>query len=365
MKFFKSCYRILISGGGTGGHIFSAIAIAEEFYHRVPNVECLFIGAKNKMEMKKIPEAGFKIQGIKIEGLDRCSIRNNLFFPFQLIGSLWQSYKIIKKFKPHLAIGTGGFVSGPSLFMASLLRIPIFIQEQNACPGITNKLLSNKAKKIFVAYESMEKFFPIKKIFFSGNPIRKSLINAFVSQQQAKIHFGLSLKKKCILSIGGSLGSYTLNQFWEMNLNRIPLDKINIIWQTGVIDFDNYKKFISPSVKVVDFLHNISLAYSAADFIISRSGAIAISELCYVAKPIILVPFKFSANDHQNKNADYLVSKNAAIKILDDNVHKELFMTLFDLIQDKYKQDQLTNNLKKLVKNNATSNIVNEIMKFL
>lgn len=365
MKLLTSNYRILISGGGTGGHIFTAIAIAEEFYNRLPNVEFLFIGAKNKMEMQKVPEAGYNIKGIDISGINRSNIRSNLFLPFQLISSLWQSYKIIKQFKPNLAVGTGGFVSGPTLFMASYLRIPIFIQEQNSFPGITNRLLSKIAKKIFVAYESMDKFFPINKICFSGNPIRKSLINCSIPQKQAKIQFGLSLKKKCILSIGGSLGSYRLNTFWERNLEKIPLDKIDIIWQTGVIDFYKYKKFMSNSIKVVDFLNNIALAYSASDFIISRSGAIAISELCYVAKPIILIPLESSSEDHQNKNADYLVAKNAAIKVLDHNVNKELFIHLFNLIQDEKKQYELKKNLKKLAKNNASQHIVNEIIKFL
>lgn len=365
MKLLTSNYKILISGGGTGGHIFSAIAIAEEFYHYLPNVEFLFIGAKNKMEMQKIPEAGFSIKGIGISGINRSSIKNNFFLPFQLISSLWECYKIIKEFKPNLAIGTGGFVSGPTLLMANWLRIPIFIQEQNSIPGITNKLLSKKAEKIFVAYESMEKFFPMNRIYLSGNPIRKSLINSFISQKQAKIKLGLNVNKKCIFSIGGSLGSYTLNTFWEKNLQKIPLDKIDIIWQTGLIDFYKYKKFMDNSIKIIDFITNISLFYSAADLIISRSGAIAISELCFFAKPIILIPFPFSSEDHQGKNADYLVSKNAAIKILDCNVEKELLHKLFDLMQNTNKQYELKKNLKKLAKYDASKNIVNEIIKFL
>lgn len=367
MKLLKSNYKILISGGGTGGHIFSAIAIAEEFYNKLPNVEFLFIGAKNKMEMTKVPEAGFAIKGIGISGINRnrFNIKDNFFFPFQLISSLWECYKIIKEFNPNLAIGTGGFVSGPPLLIANWLKIPIFIQEQNSIPGITNKLLSKKAKKIFVAYESMESFFPINKICYLGNPIRTSLINSFISQKRAKLALGLNLNKKCIFSIGGSLGSYTLNRFWEKNLKKISLEKIEIIWQTGLINFLKYKKFINSSIKIIDFATNISLFYSAADIIISRSGAIAISELCCVSKPVILIPFHLSAEDHQNKNADYLVSKNAAIKILDSNVDKELLNQLLDLIQDQNKQYQLKKNLKKLAKHNASQDIVNTIIKFL
>lgn len=358
-------HKIIISGGGTGGHIFPSIAIAEEFHTRFPDTDFLFIGAKNKIEMKKVPQAGFPIKGIWISGINRSSIKKNLLFPFKLISSLWNCYQIINKFKPTIAIGTGGFVSGPILWMADLFSVPIFIQEQNSFPGITNKLLSKKAKKIFVAYDSIQKFLPKEKIFLSGNPIRKSLSVNLISNKEAKKQLGLNLNKKCILSLGGSMGSSTINQFWEYNAEKLPLQEVELIWQTGSKDYHRYKKkFINNSIKVIEFITNMSIAYSASNFIISRAGAVTISELCSVGKPSILIPYPFATNDHQNKNAEYIMKKNAAIKILDKNINKELFHELLKLIYDEKKQYQLSKNLKKLEKNNASKKIVDEILKY-
>lgn len=358
--------RVLISGGGTGGHIFSAIAIAEEFYNHFQNINFLFIGSKNKMEMKKVPAAGFIIKGIWISGINRFDMTKNLLLPLKLIISLWSCYRIIKEFNPTLIIGTGGFVSGPVLMIANFLNIPIFLQEQNSFPGITNKFFAKKAKKIFVAYEMMEKFFPKEKIFISGNPVRLSFIKNLISKKDGKIKLGLDPNKKCILSIGGSLGSHTMNKFWKKNINNLPLAEVELLWQTGSLEFiECKKKIINSSVKIIDFIDNISVAYSAADFIISRSGAVTISELCIVGKPIILIPFPFSAENHQNKNADYLVSKNAAIKVLDKNVEEQLLKIVLSLLQDKKKQDQLVRNLKNLQKINASKKIVYEILNCL
>lgn len=359
-------HKIVISGGGTGGHVFSAIAIAEDFRNRFPDAEFLFIGAKNKMEMQKIPQEGFPIKGIWISGINRLNMKENLLLPVKLISSLWDCYHILKNFKPTLTIGTGGFASGPSLWVADFLGGPIFLQEQNSFPGITNKLLSKKAKKIFVAYESMDNFFPKEKIHFSGNPLRKSLFENLISKEEAKKQLGLNPNKKCILSIGGSLGSHTINQFWEKNISNLPLQEVELLWQTGDLELSKYKKkFINDSIKLVGFITNMSVAYSAVDFIIARAGGITISELCCVGKPTILIPFPFAADDHQNKNADYLINKNAIIKVLDKNVNKELLNTLLRLMQNTEKQSQLTKNLTQLATNNASKEIVDEILNCL
>lgn len=366
MKESIISHRILISGGGTGGHVFSAIAIAEEFKYYFPTTKFLFIGAKNKLEIKKVPESGFDIKSIWISGIDRKNIINNLLFPMKLFISLFQCYKIIKKFNPTLAIGTGGFVSGPSLYVANLLKIPIFLQEQNSYPGITNKFLSKKAKKIFVAYEAMDKFFPKEKIYYSGNPIRRSFLNKLVDNKYAKKKLNLNLNKTCILSIGGSLGSETINNFWKKNIKNIPLDKIDLIWQTGSLNFKKYQKLnFNKSIKIIEFIDNISLAYSAADIIISRAGAITISELSIIGKPSILIPFPLATDNHQNINTNYLIKKNAIIKILDHDVNDKLLNQILKLIKNINKQKKISKNLKKLAKINANKEIVNKIIESL
>jgi UDP-N-acetylglucosamine--N-acetylmuramyl-(pentapeptide) pyrophosphoryl-undecaprenol N-acetylglucosamine transferase len=357
-------HRVLISGGGTGGHIFPALAIADEFKNRFANAEFLFIGAKDKMEMQKVPEAGYSIEGLWISGISRSNWKENLIFPFKLVSSLWNSYKLIKKFKPTIAIGTGGFASGPSLWMANFLNIPIFLQEQNSYPGITNKFLAKNAKKICVAYEGLEKYFPKEKIKITGNPIRESISKSTYITSEAKKILGLDENKLVVLSVGGSLGSRTLNLFWEGIVEHFPKDKMQLIWQTGKTDYKKYEnQFKNLEFGILtEFLTDMSLAYAAADIIISRAGAIAISELCQVGKPTILIPFPYAAEDHQTKNAKYLVDKNAAILISDKQVSTELFPTIMKLLDDEVQRNELAGQIKNQAKPNATQVIVDEIL---
>ncbi|MCB9202300.1 MAG: undecaprenyldiphospho-muramoylpentapeptide beta-N-acetylglucosaminyltransferase [Flavobacteriales bacterium] len=356
-------HKILISGGGTGGHIFPAIAIADELKSRFPDAEFLFIGAKDKMEMQKVPQAGYKIEGLWISGINRSNMKQNLVFPFKLISSVWNSYKIIKKFKPTMAIGTGGFASGPALWTAHNLGVPIFLQEQNSFPGITNKFLSKNAKAVCVAYENMDNFFGKSKTHITGNPIRQSIIDSNIDSKEAKGQLNLDENKLCVLSIGGSLGSRKMNQFWEKNLAEITKQNAQVVWQTGKLEFEKYKSFNDNSnALVTEFLQDMSLAYSAADVIISRAGAIAISELCSVGKPTILIPYPFAAEDHQTKNANYLVEKNASIKVSDKEVPTRLVNEITELISNEGKRKLLSENLKNQAKINATKDIVDIIL---
>lgn len=307
-------FRVLMSGGGTGGHIFPAVAIADEIKRRIPNAEFLFIGANGKMEMEKVPQAGYKIEGLDIAGFNRGNLLSNLKLPFKIISSLRKAKKIIKDFRPDVAIGTGGFASGPALYVASSLGVPIFIQEQNAHAGITNKILSKKAKAIFTAYPNVDSF-PQEKIQFLGNPIRRNIITDLIDNKEAKRKLGLDENKLTILSVGGSLGSKTINNAWERHLPQLLEKDIQLIWQTGKQAVSHKQDAVSlpPTayrlLQKAEFISDMPLAYSAADIIVSRAGAIAISELAVVGKPILLVPFPFAAEDHQTKNAMNLVQK--------------------------------------------------------
>ncbi|WP_061085351.1 undecaprenyldiphospho-muramoylpentapeptide beta-N-acetylglucosaminyltransferase, partial [Chryseobacterium indologenes] len=307
--------KIILSGGGTGGHIFPAIAIADEIKKRFPDAEFLFIGANGKMEMEKVPQAGYKIEGIDIAGIDRGNMLSNLGLPFKILKSLSRSKKIIKNFAPDFAVGTGGFASGPALYEASKLGIPIFIQEQNAHAGVTNKILSKKARAVFTAYPQVEGF-PAEKIKFLGNPIRSTIVSGMQETAAAKEKMGLNKDKLTILSVGGSLGSRTLNNAWKSHLNEIVNKDYQLIWQTGKLDYkdilEETKGVDTKNIQILEFIKDMELAYSAADVIVSRAGAIAISELAVAQKPVLLVPFPFAAEDHQTKNAMNLVDKNAA-----------------------------------------------------
>lgn len=361
--------KFIISGGGTGGHIFPAIAIADELKSRFPNAEFLFIGAKDKMEMEKVPQSGYKIEGLWISGISRSSILSNLKFPFKLISSLKKSKKLISQFRPDAVIGTGGFASGPALYAASKMGIPTFIQEQNSFPGITNKKLCHKAEEIYVAYEGMEKFFPKEKIYNTGNPVRKSLFEKIISQEEAKKELGLDPSKLIILSVGGSLGSRTINNFWTQNAqNIINSQNIQLIWQTGKL---NYQELINndisknPDIYISEFIKDMATAYTASDIIISRAGAIAISELCVAGKPTVLIPFPYAAEDHQTKNAQQLVNHKSALMVKDTEVSSKLLPELSKLIQDEELRKTLKQNIIKLAKPNATQDIVNHIIKKL
>lgn len=358
--------RIIISGGGTGGHIFPAIAIADELRYRFPDCKILFVGAKDKMEMQKVPQAGYEIKGLWISGIKRKLSWQNLIFPLKLVSSLWQSFRIIKTFNPDVVIGTGGFASGPLLQVAAMKGKPTLIQEQNSYPGITNKILGKKVQKICVAYEGLERFFPKEKIVISGNPVRQDLTDSTEKKNDALIYFDLDADKKTLLVLGGSLGAKKINQLIANELENIIEKNIQIIWQCGKLYFDDYTKFNeNPNVKVFSFIDRMDLVYAAADIIISRAGASSVSELSLVGKPVIFIPSPNVAEDHQTKNASVVVAKGGAIMIKEkelENVFNDVFE---DLLANEEKQNALGRQIKKMAKPNATIDIVGEIVKLI
>lgn len=361
--------KVLMSGGGTGGHIFPAVAIAQEIQKRFPDAEFLFMGANGKMEMEKVPQAGFKIEGLNIAGFDRGNLLANINLPFKVISSLLKARKIIKEFQPDFAVGTGGFASGPALFIAARMGIPTFIQEQNSIPGKTNIFNAKKAKTVFTAYPNMEKFFNGTKTLFQGNPIRKNIITDIIDSDLAKEKLGLEKGKLTILSVGGSLGSRTLNNGWKENLNNVLEKDYQLIWQTGKLDYKNIleetKDIHSRNIQIVEFIKNMEMAYSAADVIVSRAGAIAISELAIAKKPVLLVPFPFAAEDHQTKNAQTLVEKNAAKMVKDTEMKDKFWNTLSEICENEDLRTEMAQNLEFFSKPKATEEIVNEIFKNL
>lgn len=359
--------NILISGGGTGGHIYPAIAIANEINVRYPDANILFVGAKDKMEMEKVPKAGYKIKGLWISGIQRKLTLKNLMFPFKLIDSLLKAGKIIRKFKPDIAIGTGGFASGPTLMAANKRGIPTLIQEQNSYPGITNKYLGKKAKVICVAYDNLERFFPTEKMVKTGNPVRADLLSIHKKEKikAGRELFDLKKKKKTILVLGGSLGARKINQLIEENLPFFKEQKVQMIWQCGKLYYDEYRKYDEiKNVNVRAFINDMDLAYAAADIIVSRAGASSVSELCIVGKPTVFIPSPNVAEDHQTKNAKSLSDKHAAILLRESEL--DTFPILFEsLVKDEGKQESLSENIKTLALPNATNQIVNEVEKLL
>jgi UDP-N-acetylglucosamine--N-acetylmuramyl-(pentapeptide) pyrophosphoryl-undecaprenol N-acetylglucosamine transferase len=365
----KKQIKIIVSGGGTGGHIYPAISIANTLKQKIENCEILFVGAEGKMEMEKVPAAGYKIVGLPIRGLQRNLSKENLkFFP-RLFKSLRKAKEVVKEFQPDVVIGVGGYASGPLLHVASKLGIPTLIQEQNSYAGITNKLLAKKAKKICVAYDGMERFFPKEKILLTGNPVRKDLINIAQKNKEAKEYFKLDLQKKVILIVGGSLGARTINNSVLNALDQIKDSEVQLIWQTGKFYFDKVKEELKSwdldNVKVFDFVSRMDLAYAAADIVISRAGAGTISELCLVEKPSILVPSPNVAEDHQTQNAMALVKKNAALMVKDVEAQQKLIKEALSLIKDADLLEELAKNSKALAKPNAADDIANEILAML
>ncbi|WP_299254811.1 undecaprenyldiphospho-muramoylpentapeptide beta-N-acetylglucosaminyltransferase [uncultured Lacinutrix sp.] len=361
-----SNYKIILSGGGTGGHIYPAIAIANELKLRFPNAEFLFVGAKDRMEMEKVPQAGYKIKGLWITGIERKLTLKNLMFPFKLINSLWNAKKIIKQFKPDVVIGTGGFASGPLLQMAVSNGVPSLIQEQNSYPGITNKLLSKKVQKICVAYDGLERFFPKNKILKTGNPVRQDLLAINSKRSEAIKYFGLIEGKKTLLVLGGSLGAKAINELLKRELDFFQTQQVQIIWQTGKLYYNDYK--INGDIKdvhVYEYINNMDFAYAAADIIISRAGAGSVSELCIVGKPVIFVPSPYVAEDHQTKNAKAIVDENAALMIAQEDLEVDFKNKFSQLVASAEKQKQLSDNIKKLALVNATKEIVDEVEKLL
>jgi len=358
-------YKFILSGGGTGGHIYPAIAIANELKLQFPDAEFLFVGAKDKMEMQKVPQAGYEIKGLWIAGLQRKLTLQNMMFPLKLASSLLESKRIIKQFKPNVVIGTGGFASGPLLQAAGSAGIPTVVQEQNSFPGITNKLLSKKANAICVAYENLERFFPKEKIVLTGNPVRQDLIDIDSKRDEAITFYGLDPNKKTLLVLGGSLGARKINQLIEKELQNFLSQNVQIIWQCGKLYFEEYKKFNQLNVKVIDFIERMDFVYAAADVIISRAGASSVSELCIVGKPVIFIPSPNVAEDHQTKNAQAIVDAKGAILLKEIQLENEFSIVFEALLKDEGKQQQLSANIKKLARPDATKQIVEEIKKLL
>ncbi len=357
--------KFILSGGGTGGHIYPAVAIANELKSRFPDAEFLFVGAKDKMEMQKVPQSGYKIEGLWIAGLQRKLTLQNAMFPFKLMSSLWKSRSIIKEFKPNVVIGTGGFASGPLLQMANMLNIPTVIQEQNSYPGITNKLLSKKANKICVAYENLDRFFPKEKMILTGNPVRQDLIDIEGKRVEAIQYFNLDASKKTLLVLGGSLGARRVNQLIEKELDKFIAQDVQVIWQCGKLYFEDYKKYNFDKVQVLAFIDRMDLVYAAADIVISRAGASSVSELCIVGKPVIFIPSPNVAEDHQTKNAQAIVDKKGALMLKESELDSQFPLVFEALLKDQGKQDQLSKYIKHLALPNATKQIVDEIVKLI
>ena len=353
--------KVIISGGGTGGHIFPAIAIAKAIENTVQNVEILFVGAVDRMEMEKVPVAGYKIIGLWISGLQRKLDKRNLLFPFKVIHSIFKAKNIIKEFKPDIAIGTGGYASGPVLYAAAKKGIPTVIQEQNSYPGITNRILAKYVQKICVAYDNMERFFPTDKLILTGNPIRESILDFNNKVTDGKVKFNIDKTKPTVLVVGGSLGALTINNAIAENINQIKNMDVNMIWQTGISYQDKAQNFITAVntkwINAYTFIKEMDLSYAAADVIISRAGAIAISELCCVGKPIILVPSPNVAENHQYKNAQSLVNKNAALLVEDADASRKLVSTLEELIKNEDLRTSLSSNIKKIGVTDAAKQI--------
>lgn len=364
MNGTKHIERVIISGGGTGGHIFPAIAIADEIKRRNPNAEILFVGANGKMEMEKVPAAGYKIEGLEISGFQRKLSAANFLLPFKILKSILKARRIIRSFKPQLAVGVGGYASGPTLKAATMSGIPSAVQEQNSFPGKTNKLLAKKVQKICVAYEGLERFFPKEKIVLTGNPTRKEMVDIVGKREKAYDFYGFSANKKTILIIGGSLGARTLNQSMMTWIGKIP-EEVQVLWQCGKL-YHNQLSIelgydLPPNIKMLQFIERMDLAYALADVVISRAGAISVSELCLVKKPVILVPSPNVAEDHQTKNAIALVEKGAAILIKDREAIQELIPRALQLLTDEKTKNQMSASIAELGKPNATSTIVDTL----
>jgi len=365
----KQPYRLIISGGGTGGHVFPAIAIANEFRQRYPSAEILFVGAEGRMEMVRVPEAGYKIIGLWIAGIQRRLTLSNLLFPFKLIASLWKARSIVKSFKPDVAVGTGGYASGPLMLAATRMGVPALLQEQNSYAGLTNKQLASKVQRICVAYPGMEGYFPVEKIVVTGNPVRKDIMDTLAKRPGALRHFGFQDSARTVLVLGGSGGARTINESVLAGLDQLIGANVQLIWQTGKIYYESVKTQIADKdlrqVRLYDFLREMDLAYAAANVVVSRAGALSISEICLTKKPAVLVPSPNVAEDHQTKNAMALVKEDAAFMIPDREAVSNLTAAVLDLLNDHERCERLSERIGKLGRPDAASDIVNEIEKLL
>lgn len=360
--------KVIISGGGTGGHVFPAIAIANALKSRIKDIDILFIGAKGRLEMDKVPAAGYPIEGLNISGFARRLTLKNLSFPFKLAGSLLKAHNIITRFSPDAVVGVGGYASGPTLRIAGMKGIPSLIQEQNSFPGVTNRLLATRVKTICVAYEGMEKFFPREKIVFTGNPVRQDLVNLEGLEREARSYFGLQEGRKTLFVMGGSGGAGTINASVKACIaHGLDKENVQVIWQTGKYYYDEVMRDFSarnhPEVHVYPFIDRMDLAYAAADLVVSRGGAIAISELCVVGKPVILVPSPNVAEDHQNRNAEALVSKKAALLVRDAEAPAQLYFTVRSAFDNEAQLAELSSSIRNLAITDAADRIALEVLK--
>ena len=373
--------RIIISGGGTGGHIFPAISIANALKALCPDADILFVGAEGRMEMQRVPDAGYPIIGLPVAGFDRQHLWKNFAVLVKLLRSQWRARRIVKDFRPQVAVGVGGYASGPMLKVCAMAGIPTLIQEQNSYAGVTNKLLAKQAARICVAYDGMERFFPAGKIILTGNPVRQNLLDSTVTREQAADHFGLDPQKKTVLILGGSLGARTLNRTMEAALRDIKgHPEVQFIWQTGRIYIDEVKAAITtftgdtmrnvrveslPNLYVNDFIREMPMAYALADLVVSRAGAGSISEFCLLGKPVILVPSPNVAEDHQTKNALALVDKGAALYVKDSEAHDKLLDLAIDLVYDRTRLDELSRNIRRLALPDSARIIAQEVLKLI
>lgn len=362
-------YRLIISGGGTGGHVFPAIAIANAFMERHPDAEIEFVGALDKMEMVRVPEAGYRITGLWISGLQRRLTWSNLLFPVKLLVSLFKAHRLLKNFRPDVVVGTGGFASGPVMMAATSKKIPSVIQEQNSFAGLTNKQVASKVQRICVAYPGMEKYFPADKLVMTGNPVRKDIIDLTTKRLPALTHFGFEEGGRTLLIVGGSLGARTINESVVAGIDRLISSDIQVIWQTGKMYYESVKAQVSDKdlrkIRIADFVKQMDMAYAAADVVISRAGALAISELCLTKLPVVLVPSPNVAEDHQTKNADSLVSRDAAILVKDTDAKEKLITEAIALLNNTNRCEQLSTNIAALGKPHAAIEIVEEIEKLI
>lgn len=356
--------KVIISGGGTGGHIYPAVAVAQALQKRMPDVEILFVGASDRMEMEKVPKAGYKIVGLWISGLQRSLSAKNVLFPIKVASSVWKSLQILKEFKPDVAIGFGGYASGAMLYAATMKKIPSVIHEQNSYAGITNKILKNRVNTICVAYDKMQRFFPERKIVKTGNPIRQDLLNVEHHKLEAIKFFNLDPNKKTVLVIGGSLGARTINESVFAGLKKLEEAGLQMIWQTGK-NFPKADSIHNPQFAIRNFIYEMNFAYAAADIVVSRAGALSIAELAQVKKPVILVPSPNVAEDHQTKNAMALVDREAGILVKDIDAKNVLIDEVIALVNDEMKQVQLKNNIATFAMPNAAEKIVDEVMRVI
>ena len=364
----KKNLRIIISGGGTGGHIFPAVSIANAIKELQPETDILFVGAEGRMEMHRVPAAGYQIKGLPVAGFDRKNLLKNIPVLIKLFKSQLLARKIVKDFRPHAAVGVGGYASGPTLKVAGSMGIPTLLQEQNSYAGVTNKLLAKQAKKICVAYEGMERFFEKDKIILTGNPVRQGLLNSTQSQEEAIYSFGLDPSKRTILILGGSLGARTINQCLMSNLDKVKDSGVQFIWQTGKIYIEEAREAVAqagnlPMLYVTDFISDMATAYSAADLVISRAGAGSISEFCLLQKPVILVPSPNVAEDHQTKNALALVEKNAAIYVKDADAKEKLIDKAIESVNQPQLLKNLSKNIAELAFKDSANVIAKEVIK--